>query len=769
MLRRILYSLFFIAVAVNSVAAVQSYDKLFAGKKYTSAEGLIDLRLCEGKIYAHIPSELIGELLLMSTVIENTSDIGEGPAGQVSENCVPIIFEQDDSHISINIPPEQVVSNYSGDSSIDDSIDRNSLAGVWKRYEIVAFAPDGAAVVDMSDFFLTYYTNLYTFPRDAYNSLGGQVKRVYNIVKDKSSFKKISANDEVSSVVGDFFYKMDGYMMGMMKISGDFSVRAQVRKMIFKPRDSSPLPPIQSTMGIGASTRKITVLNSVYDEIENQTVDKRMRIEPSDSVAWNSGQVVEPVHPVVFYIDEMVPDKLIPHIRDGVMIWNKSFEKAGFRDVFEVKEIASDSLSASPYFSRIIYAPSGMDQVEISSISDPRTGEIINSSICLNDGAIKLLYKELIRHTAASDSRVRTEKFRDDVCGKLVKLMVMRGVAECLGIQTNVIASAAYPTDSLRSVGFTQKYGIVASVTEKPVFNYIADEDEVAAGVQTIQHRPGPYDEYMISWLYGPDSMRSESRIHAIRRDPACRFASAPDLRAPMAYNDDLGDNIFLSLDYWVKNQKKLFLNVFDWFGEKSNDQSFIVDLLQKSADNYARQIVRLTQIVGGYSLDWQGRYKPLASAIQSTAVYEVMKRLRDMDWFNSIPSGKIPYGSIEFIAEVYRTNVFNTLLARYDKVVQCAKASDSDSYSSAMFISDIENNIFRYYKGTHQLSSIEMVWQDAFITFLISHSSIEPAAYDCLLRLKQSINSAIANNSGETCMHYKYLMHRIDRENNKD
>lgn len=768
MMRKLLFSIvLLLATAVYSVGAKKSYDDLYKGKTVLSSTGLMTLKLCEGKVYAEIPETLLGEKLLMATVIERTSDAGEGAAGQISDNCVPIILTVKDSVLNICVPREDVLANATGDSSIDAAISHSSIPGVWKQYKVECMAPDGSVVVDMTDFFMSHYTTLHTFPQSAYNSVGGQVKRVHKLVKDKSSFIGVSAVDDIVSVTGDFFYTMDGYVMGMMRISGDFSVRAMVRKMIFRPRNTSSATKIKPYPGLGVKTRRLSVLNSVYGVIESDESVVRLMLEPSDSVKWQSGELVNPKEPVVFHISDLLPEQWKPYAREGVLAWNTAFEKAGFKDALQVVETPADSISQSPYVSRIIYAPTGMQEIEVTPLVDPYSGEIISSTICLHDGIIKKWYKQLLQQTAASDPRVRGNDIPDSLAGSLVKLMVMHSIAECLGIKANPLSSTAYQTDSLKSPSFTRKYGLTASITEEQVFNYIASEEDVRNGAVTIQQAPGPYDEFIVSWLYGPDSMRSVKRVSDLLSDPTYRYSCTSGRIDPMIYDGDLGSDTFASLDYWVENQKKLFANAFDWFGDKSDDMSFISEMLKSSADLYARQIVRLTQFAGGFSSNEAGTEKPLSSEIQRKAVKKVIACLYDMDWFNSIPQGKLPYGTVDFIAEVYRTNIFNTLMNRYDKVKYSAMSSTEDIYSTEDFLKDIEYELFKSKKVSTKLSSIQMVWQDAYLTFILNKSVTDHIAGERLRVLKPLVSSLASRTSGETRLHYKYLLYRINQSNN--
>ena len=189
----------------------------------SDAPDLMRLELKDGKVIAQIPKSLMGRRLLMASRIEQTSDSGEGLAGQLSDNCIAIVFDVEGNELLVTMPMANTL--------VKDS----ASPGVWKRYKVTSFKPDSTAVVDLTDLFKTQYSQLHTFPVKAYNSMGGQVRRVHTLIDDKSKFLSTDVRDGVASVLCDFYYKMDGYVMGVMKIAGDYSVRAQVRKIIFLP------------------------------------------------------------------------------------------------------------------------------------------------------------------------------------------------------------------------------------------------------------------------------------------------------------------------------------------------------------------------------------------------------------------------------------------------------------------------------------------------------------------------------------------------------
>lgn len=643
------------------------------------ASALMRLDLKDGKVIAEIPQSLLGCRLMMATRIEQTSDSGEGAAGQLSDNCIPIVFSVEEKELLITIP---LANSLLGDSA---------APGIWKSYKVNTIKPDGTVVVDLTDLFSTQYSQLHTFPIKAYNSMGGQVRRVHTMQKDKSRFLSIEVRDSVVSVLCDFYYKMDGYVMGVMKIAGDYSVRAQVRKMIFLPSTDENFTKLPVNPSVAVNSLQERSIDEPTQAVNTTDIVRRWRIQPSDSLAWKAGEQVEPVRPIVFYVDTLMPENWRPYVKEGILAWNETFAKAGFKSVIEVQDFPSDPtfFSASPYLSRVIFAPSGMEEVEVGDLYDPQTGEIFSAQICVHSNFIKKQHYELMKLSMDANPAVYCEDLPDSIAGELVRLSVMKAVGKALGLRN------------------------------------ISQKDRIA--LETIdleQTAPGKYEQNAIAWLYGPDSKFTEEEV------------------SDLEYFD--------ALDKWTETQKLLFADIFNYFPGASDD--FVASVVSGIQDQYAKNIVKLFQFVNT---------PDTAKDIKSRAVKDVIAHLKDMDWFKSVPKGRLPYSTNEFIADVYRTNIFRNLLDRYSRVKK--------DYGADAFLNDISSEIFGTGKSAKTtLMPIDMVWQNAFVDYVSGKMTEDMACYNAVRSLRSKIYNASLSAKGEVADHYTYLLFVVDKKLNE-
>lgn len=56
-----------------------------------------------------------------------------------------------------------------------------------------------------------------------------------------------------------------------------------------------------------------------------------------------NASVSEPVEPIVFWLENTIPPKYRKPIRDGILEWNKAYEKAGFKNAIVIKEMPDDA------------------------------------------------------------------------------------------------------------------------------------------------------------------------------------------------------------------------------------------------------------------------------------------------------------------------------------------------------------------------------------------------------------------------------------------
>ena len=137
----------------------------------------------------------------------------------------------------------------------------------------------------------------------------------------------------------------------------------------------------------------------------------RWRMEPSDQAAYDRGETVEPKEPIVFYIDTTFTAQMSGAITKGILEWNKCFEAIGFKDAIRVKPFPTPQ--EDPQFSPqnfryncINYVPSLAGDSRVRTYVDPRSGEILRTTVMVCHNMVWEMPFEIFVFTAHSPARV---------------------------------------------------------------------------------------------------------------------------------------------------------------------------------------------------------------------------------------------------------------------------------------------------------------------------------------------------------------------------
>ncbi|MFO0073065.1 MAG: DUF5117 domain-containing protein, partial [Gemmatimonas sp.] len=119
---------------------------------------------------------------------------------------------------------------------------------------------------------------------------------------------------------------------------------------------------------------------------EREAFITRWRLEPKDPAAYARGELVEPVKPIVYYLDPATPTRWKRYVKEGVENWQQVFEKAGFRNAIIARDAPStaddpDFDMDDARYSIVRWAASLVRNATGPHTHDPRSGEIINSEI----------------------------------------------------------------------------------------------------------------------------------------------------------------------------------------------------------------------------------------------------------------------------------------------------------------------------------------------------------------------------------------------------
>ena len=93
---------------------------------------------------------------------------------------------------------------------------------------------------------------------------------------------------------------------------------------------------------VGYFTDDYTSYSDSQQRVEEKRFITRWRLEPrpEDVEKMRRGELVEPVKPIVYYIDPATPKQWRKYLIQGVNDWQAAFEKAGFKNAIHAEECA---------------------------------------------------------------------------------------------------------------------------------------------------------------------------------------------------------------------------------------------------------------------------------------------------------------------------------------------------------------------------------------------------------------------------------------------
>jgi hypothetical protein len=586
-------------------------------KEATRSDGFIPVWRHEDKVWLEIAPERLGQPMLMSLSVANS--IGE--RGLYANQM------RGQQHAELRIVGRQlqVLARNMGFRATGDAAMARTVAQSFSDSLIGSSAlasaphPQSKAVLVDASFLLADLPGLST-------SLERAFRLPYGLDARNSHIETVRATPRSTSVTTQLHFATPRIPAPPATPLPPTAPRATPPESVPDPRSffigvvvnfaalpEQPMAPRRADPRVGYFTDSYVELGNDLEANPRVHVVKRWRLEKKDPAAALS----EPVRPITFWLDRNIPERYRGAVTAGILEWNKAFEKIGFKDAVVARQQPDDAdfdtLDAE-HASIRWFTGADVGFARGPSVSDPRSGEILDADIAMSDvfargnrrfitedvGFSGFAQRQDLARLWGQDSAeaycsyalesAQEMAFAMDLLearGELepgspeaeafvqsqIKDTIMHEVGHTLGLRHNFRASTVISRDQLKDPSFTDANAIVGSVMDYNAINVpLAGEPRANLSVTTL----GPYDYWAIEYGYKPVDPKDEAtelaRIAGRSTEPLLAFADDGDAGFggnagldPRDNRFDLGDDplawaerrLALSKELWSRLQDR--------------------------------------------------------------------------------------------------------------------------------------------------------------------------------------------------------------------
>ena len=768
-----------------SMSQVADYDKKNRNKSIDSLtvnfeklNGLIIVYKNKEKVYFEIDDSLLTKDLLMVTrIVKSPSDFQayKNAGSKTSEQLIQFVKKKE----KILLIQKSYLNIADEKDPISQSVTKNNFSPILAAFQIKNLERKK---------YLIDVTNYFNKDSPGFNILSSSEKKQYAVggIDPKRSFldtiKSYPKNLEIRHTLT---FKSSKPPRNNFTNTISFQINHSIILLPNKP------------MSLRYADDRIGWLNiKKYDysspDLKSTEIKiiKRWRLEPSDLNAYMRGELVEPIKPIIFYLDKSTPLKWRHYFKLGVEDWNSVFEKAGFKNAIVAKD--SPSLEENEDFSLedirysiIHYVASTTRNARGLSIVDPRSGEIIQSDVIWYHNHLKSYRNRYLLETGASNPKARTLDTDEKDIGLMIRRVISHEVGHALGLPHNMKSSSAYPVDSLRSDNFTQKMGIATTIMDYARFNYVSQPND---DNKLFIRKLGPYDDYSIEWGYRFFTKETLETEKVFLKDFVDKKSLNPMFMYgtsgidPNVQTENIGDNPIKASNYGLNNLKIVASKLDEWTTKEGNSYNDLNELYNEMLSVYKRYIFHVVKIIGGVNetLLFKGQngipfmnvdYNKQISALifLDNNLWSTQRWLMEPDLISKIKQD----GILERIQNI-QYSALNNLL-EYSKLNRMLSTSNTLK-GKALDPSELVYQLYlSLYDINKKLDNSLMVLQIRFLVnlnILIEETKLNPSLKSGLLNIQNLIyknvkKSTRASNSKNND-HYEYLKRMIENKNHK-
>lgn len=729
-------------------------------------KGLFDVTKMKGKWYFDIADSLMGHDILTTTRYTSTP-AGCGKFGGEQVNEQTVYFEMvADSTIVLRA---RLLVNYADSTQqINKAItisNENPIIGTFKveshknahyRINVTSFFNEDNPAIGLNSYAKRNF------------SLSGQTNSFIDDIKSFPTNTEVRLTKTYSSPSGSLAAaRATGKVTFGLNISFILLPEKPMLARYFDPR-------------VGYFTESYNNYTDSQQRVQERILTTRWRLEPrpEDVEKMRQGELVEPQKPIIYYIDPATPVQWRKYLIQGVNDWQVAFERAGFKNAIRAEEWPADSTMSmeDARYSVIRYLASPIPNAYGPHVSDPRTGEILESHICWYHNVMSLVHDWYMVQASSIDEAARKMNYDEELMGQLIRFVSSHEVGHTLGLRHNFGSSSTVPVDSLRNKAWVEKHGHTPSIMDYARFNYVAQpEDNISH--EGIFPRINDYDLWAIEWGYRPmlDATNSDEDHRLLEGLIGDRLEKNPRLwwgdgettqDDPRRQTEDLGDDAVKASEYGILNLKREIVNLPEWtYDEMDIHNSNVGEMYSQIRNQFYRYTNHVIRNVGGQLEHFRTNreagdvYSPQPRQKQLAAMAYVYRHVfEEPTWLSTnLPYAKRLWSNPQTSTISLGVGCINKLMERLPRL--------NSEYTAREFLSDITKHLFASTRYNRYTAALQTAYVTSLVQYYEGASNMSEARPHVLAMLK-ALRTRTAAPAGDADLraHYAQLNDIIAR-----
>lgn len=397
----------FIYTTSQAQDTIKTYDEFFLANMQKT-EGVFPTYILDNDIYIEIPNLYIDREIEIFAQIDRGFDLLNRHIDGLG--VVRITMTKDEAiHFQQPFYAERILDN---NHQYHTAFSLSNVEPKGRAYPIVAYSKEKGFIINITDDLLNgddWFHYDYQFIR----SLNQPLSKVINIHPEKESVSfTIRRYHDAESERYVFSSSNVILPSGCMPLDITCTLRLLPDKED-KLRLSDYRIPFKSL------------------KFKDYSQDPYNMVEDSLILRWDFSK------PITFYVDSLFPKEYLQAVKEGVLIWNKAFVKAGIDTPLKVKYVDKETVSGAQQ--ALISYDLKMPGVRSNITYHPRTGEILTCRINLGHGFINELLTNYLLTCGASDLRIRKDIYSKEVEKELLSYKIAQEMGFVLGLNKNLL------------------------------------------------------------------------------------------------------------------------------------------------------------------------------------------------------------------------------------------------------------------------------------------------------------------------------------------